>query len=568
MPNWLSITWENDRLLLLTARVQNGSATFERAAALKPGNDARKESPSLKKRLEEFIREHRLAKAETIVLLSRSEVEVRPMLFPPVPVEELPDLVKFQASKEFNGYDGAAPLDFFITNKLDNVSRSTLFPAVRAVGRQKDGGQATPVSTGSPKHLLASTIRGETFRKIRQFCEELNLNLRRVVLRPCEAAYLLRQRKEFNQQRTVLLVELDTTETSQAVLFQGEPVFLRSPKISCPEDVGAADFAARLVAELKRTRIAVRNEIQGVTVDEVVLCGVGRRFEALARQVSEAMEIPVKTFDPWEGLSRSGDLKNPQLESSERFAALLGATVRAGKGESSDIDFCNPKKRPEPVGHRQVVTGVLAACFFLLVCATCFGFYYRTNLADEVKKLSAQKVALDKTAKTVAVERSQLKAIDDWLADDANWFDQLAWLSRNTPPSQDMILNRLTLSANRGGSMTLESLVRDSSVVSPMEERLRDENHDVKTGEKGEFKGNLQYGFRFNLTVFLSKSAGALSEPLPVEPLSVESLPVEPGPTEPSSVGPETVPDEETPNEKSLSADTGNEVGKKEGNDE
>jgi hypothetical protein len=503
MSNLIAITWENDRLLFLSAVVHNSSATFEHA-----------ELAASKNQLKELVQKYRLAKSETIVVLSRADVEVRPMVFPPVPVDELPDLVKFQATKEFNGYDTAAPLDFFITNKLEHVSRSTLFPAIR--NQSKKGKIEETVSSGSPKHLLASTLRIGTLHKIRELCDELNLTLCRVVLRPCETASLWRHTPGFDPNRAVLVVELDTHETSQAVLFQGEPVFMRSPKISCPDDVSTSDFAARLIAELKRTRIAVRNEIQGVTVDEAVLCGVGTNFESLAKQVSDGLGIPVKTFDPWQGIRCSGTLQNVQKnpsEKPERFAALIGTILQNVRNESSNIDFCNPKKRREPVGHRQLVTGVLAAALVVLTCLIVFGFYSRTVLTSEVKTLTAKLNTLKKTAGTVTEQRNQLNAIDAWIADNVDWFEQLDWLSRKMPAAQEMILTELTFAANNGGSMNLRSLLKDFAVVSPMEEQLRDEKHVIKPGEKGTSSGNPQYGFRYDLSIFLSKeSADAFTQ--------------------------------------------------------
>ncbi|MDR0338101.1 MAG: pilus assembly protein PilM [Planctomycetaceae bacterium] len=518
MSNLIAITWENDRLLFLSAAVHNNSATFEHA-----------ESLTSKNQLKELVQKYRLAKSETIVVLSRADVEVRSMVFPPVPVNELPDLVKFQATKEFNGYDAAAPLDFFITNKLENVSRSTLFPTIQNQLNRTPlkKGKTEKIATdhaGSPKHLLASTLRIATLRNIREFCDELNLILRRVVLRPCETAYLWRHTPNFDPNHAVLVVELDTHETSQTVLFQGEPVFMRSPKISCPDDVSTSDFAARLVAELKRTRIAVRNEIQGVTVDEAVLCGVGANFESLAKQVANGLGIPVKTFDPWQGIRCGGTLQKNQnnqqlpIEKPERFASLIGTILQSVRNESSHIDFCNPKKRREPVGHRQLVTGGLAVALVVLTCLIVFGFYSRTVLTSEVKNLTTKLNTLKKTAGTVSEQRNQLNAIDAWIADNVNWFEQLDWLSRKMPTAQEMILTELTFSANSGGSMNLRSLLKDFSVVSPMEEQLRDENHVIKPGEKGASGGNPQYSFRYDLSIFLSKeSADASTQTSPPE---------------------------------------------------
>ncbi len=548
MPNWLTLNWENDRLTLLSARIQNGTAVFEQAYAvsLKPegnGESSHSVNPAnlagssnsdqiLKKKVAEFVQQHRLAKSETVVVVGRGDVEVRPMLFPPVPVDELPDLVRFQASKEFNGYDPSSPLDFVITNKLENVSRSTLFPALRTKGKGKV--DPPPPTIGGPKHVLASTVRKESFVKIQKLCEDLNLNLRRVVLRPCEVAFLWRQSAEFDLAKTYLFVELDAVETPQSVLHAGRPIFMRSPKIGLHGDVSSPDFAAKLLAELKRTRIAVRNEVQGVTIDEVVLCGTGNPFLTLAERIADGLGVPTVMFDPWKDVRRDGELKLRLPEFPERFAPLIGATIQAGKSESSDIDFCNPKKRPEPAGKRELFTGIIAAALLLLAVFVVYGLVSRSVMTEEIKTLSNKLNTLKKSAAVVTDQKNQLAAIDAWLADDVNWFEQLDWLSRKAPGSQEMILNDLIISANNGGSMSLKTLVKDSSVISPMEENLRDDKHAVRTAEKAEVKGSGRYGFRFNLSVFLSKASAAaaaaleqsLPEPSPLEPSQTET-PVE-----------------------------------------
>jgi len=538
--------------MLLSAKVHGGTAVFERSFSysLRPDDPAESTEivtgvpKSLKRgELAELIQKQRLTKSETIVVLGRGDVEVRSMVFPPVPVEELPDLVRFQASKEFNAYDPSSPLDFVITNKLENVSRSTLFPAVRAKGKKVV--QERPTTAGGPKHLLASTIRSETLRKIQQLCEELNLNLRRVVLRPCEVAFLWRRSPKFDPGRTYLFVELDATETPQSVLHHGQPVFMRSPKIGS-SDISSPEFAAKLLAELKRTRIAVRNEIQGVTIDEVILCGTGDRFTKLAVPLEEGLGVPVSTFDPWKDVQRNDELKHQLPDFPERFASLIGATLQAVRGEASDIDFCNPKKRPEPIGQRQLLTGIVAAVLFIIVVLIGFGAYSRSALVADIKTISNKVNRLQSTSAGVIEQRNQLTAIDAWLADNVNWFEQLDWLSRNVPGPRDMILNDLTLSANSGGSMTLKTLVKDSSIFAPMEEKLRDDGHLVKPGEKGEQKGSPFYSYRYNLSIFLSKAAAAAAvttdsppsddEPSPQpETSKTETPPEQPSPTAPSS---------------------------------
>ncbi|MDR2641212.1 MAG: hypothetical protein LBC74_00295 [Planctomycetaceae bacterium] len=543
MSNWITITWENEQLRLLAARIQSGAVIFEHAVqfTLSKNDDGL----SIKDQLSRFLQKNRIGKVDTIVLLNRSDVEVRPMVFPPVPVDELCDLVRFQATREFNAYDQNSPLDFFVTNKFDNISRSALFPSVfsgASANNNKNhtsanGNTNSTSSGGSPIHLLASTIRRDLFQKISNFCEELGLNLRRILLRPCESAYLWKFSVEFNPMRTFLLLELDENETSQTVLYQGEPIFIRSPKISSPVDVSNPDFVVVLAAELRRTMIAVRNEIQGITVDDVIVCGKDAHFAKMSQLLSETLGVPVKMFDAWtdpklsgsklrvaggELIKTSGKLRNDlatgNISNPERYSALIGSILRAGRNTQCDIDFCNPKRRQERIGYRVFVNLAVVVVFLLLVGWVGYEFYMKNLLTENNKAIAKQQTKLDKTAKSIAPLRMQLQAIESWHADKIDWFEQLGWLNRNAPDPRDMMLKTLTLTATQGGSMNFTSLVRNSSIVSPMEEKFRSDNHDVKTGEKSEIRDNSQYRYQVTLWVYLTQSDWNLA-PIEDEPI-------------------------------------------------
>ena len=485
MSTWVAITWENDRLLFLAASTYGKAVTFDYVDSL--------DDP---KKLADLLSRYRLAKAETVVVLNRSDVEVRPMVFPPVPADELPDLVKFQAGKEFNHYDSNAPVDFFVTSKLDNVSRSTLFPTIKAT-------DSASVSEGAPKHLLASTLRLNTFQQIKTFCEEQNLVLRHIVLRPCATAALWRRSGSAVPNRSVLLVELDQYETSQTVVFQGEPVFMRSPKIHRPQDVSTPDFAARLLAELKRTRIAVRNEIQGIDVEEVFLCGSGKMFDLLAGQLTKGLEIPVHLFDPTKGLTIKAK------EADERYAALFGAIQQVIRKEPIHIDFCNPKKRSEDTGKRNLFTGIAAAVLLFVVCLFGYAFYSRTVVQNEIADLKRKVNELNKTAGKVVDQKKQLDAIDAWYKDNVNWFEQLNWMSQNAPSAADMMVRELEFRAPNGGTITFKALLRDQPVLASMVDQFRDSSHAIQAGARGPESGNSRYSFRCDMTISLSKDAVA-----------------------------------------------------------
>ncbi|MGL6196343.1 MAG: hypothetical protein ACRC2T_16115, partial [Thermoguttaceae bacterium] len=129
MPNLLTITWDENRLLLLVAKSQGKKVIFEDAASVSLRSPSDKSgvfravSASSSKKLIpdsvsnfilDYTSKNKLAKSDVVFVLSRSDVEVRTMMFPNIPVDEIPEMIKFQASREFSHYDQNTPLDFFV----------------------------------------------------------------------------------------------------------------------------------------------------------------------------------------------------------------------------------------------------------------------------------------------------------------------------------------------------------------------------------------------------------------------------------------------------------------------
>jgi len=278
---------------------------------------------------------------------------------------------------------------------------------------------------------------------------------------------------------------------------------MRSPKIHRPQDVSTPDFSARLLAELKRTRIAVRNEIQGIDVDEVVLCGSGTTFESLAEQLTKGLEIPVRLFDPLKGLTvRANGV-------DERYAALCGAMQQIVRKEPIQIDFCNPKQRTEDTGKRNLFTGIAAAVLLLVAALFGYALYSRSAVQREIGELRVKFNALNKAAGTVVEQKKQLDAIDAWYKDNVNWFEQLHWISKNAPRAQDLMARDLIFSSTNGGTITFAALLRDQSILSNMVGQFRDSNHVPQTGARGPEASNSRYNFRCALTMSLLQDAAA-----------------------------------------------------------
>ena len=111
--------------------------------------------------------------------------------------DELPDMVRFQASRQFSTLGDDWPLDFV------------------PVG-------STAESGGS---VLAAAISPRLVAQIEQTCEAAGLNPSRFVLRPFAAASLLCRRDDRPESRVRMMIDLLSDEADLTVLIDRSGLF-------------------------------------------------------------------------------------------------------------------------------------------------------------------------------------------------------------------------------------------------------------------------------------------------------------------------------------------------------
>ena len=80
--------------------------------------------------LAEVIQDQGLAKHDAVVVLSRSQSELREIDFPPVPDDELPDMVMFKAKSDFASFSDRWLLDFVSLDHDESKPRRVLASAI------------------------------------------------------------------------------------------------------------------------------------------------------------------------------------------------------------------------------------------------------------------------------------------------------------------------------------------------------------------------------------------------------------------------------------------------------
>ncbi len=482
MANWIALQWETESPRILLSRSQRGMLTVEKlisSESVSSKEDASNiylENQDPENLLDRILEHENLGKGEVVVILGRSDVELRPMQLPPVADNELPELVHFQAMREFHAYDADAPVDFV---PLDDDPES-------------------------PRKVLAALLPSKLLHSIRQFCEKHQWKLRQIVLRPCAAASLWsRAEKRRGSSRNCLLVDLFSGGADISLIASGRPHLLRSMRLS--EGIFQKDSAsASFLGELRRTVIAARNELHGEHLDAVVLFGTGPVYRRWADQIGDMLQIEVELFDPREEI-RSIRISEFLQSDGPSNAALLGATQAAASKSNPFFDFRHPRKKEETTRTSHLMAIGAMTAFLILAMLVAWGFYRKARLESEVRFLAGRVTEMEEVVALAEETRNHYDAFEQWQEDRIYWLGELDWLSRSLPSSEEVLLTNLLLRSGGGvGEMRLEGLTQSGTSVALVEWRLRDDRHRVIGGDKGEDRSRERYPFRFDASVLIT----------------------------------------------------------------
>ena len=343
--------------------------------------------------------------------VGRTSIELRQIQLPPAPDDDLPDMVRFQAAREFNELDERWLLDFVPIDE-------------------------TP--TG-PRTVLATAIAPAMIQQIEAVCQQAGVKMRRLLLRPCEAASLLAGDKSVTPEQVRLLIDLLADEADLTAVIDGKAVFLRTTRFG-----GDPPPLPTLLAEIRLTMAAVQNQLGGRQVQSIVLAGQENTHADLAQHIETELGMHVHLFDPFAAVELVPALKNSPPANPDRFATLLGMLLTESRQTKHAIDFLHPRRRAEAPSRRKmwVLAGTAIAVLGLayLVYARIDSFL----LASEVDDLTTQSRLLEpevvKAKKVIAAAAEIAK----WADAEVIWLDQLRGLCEVFPAAKDAVLTELT----------------------------------------------------------------------------------------------------------------------------
>jgi Tfp pilus assembly PilM family ATPase len=486
MSRLIAIEWDAKEARVAIGRGRAGGVIVDQAFAvpLPQREEGSTAEPDVGAILAKALAEHGVSRSEALVAVGRANIELRFLSTPPVPAEELPEVVRFQAVRSFTTFGEEWPLDF--------VPLET----------NADGGM----------NVLAAAIAPDLLEHIRKDCSAAGITISRLVLRPFAAAALLKD--QLNDGKCRMIVDLLRDDADLTVLIGSQVIFPRTVRLPL---VNEADVLARtLLAEGRRTMIAAQNQLGGRRVEEVIIFGDGLHHTTLKQLLEKELSLPVQLIDPLERVEWADSrVKKPEFPGT--FAPLLGMMLDEATAALPLIDFLHPRKKKPPPDYRRKYGYAAAAVAAIALLGLGLMQWRLWSLDSEIIALRAAHNKVSKLAKDSAKPIADAGKLDDFAAGDVNWLDELVLVSQKLPPPEAAMVSKIamqTQSKGAGGLMKLTGHVDKSDRVGEIEEHLRDKQHTARGRGTGEDPNREDLPWAFEETVTVAQPP----EPAPATP--------------------------------------------------
>ncbi|MFZ5829424.1 MAG: hypothetical protein ACOY3P_05020, partial [Planctomycetota bacterium] len=457
MSHLIALELDAAEARVASASLRGGHVTLERilAVSLPAGEEAG--AAARGEVLAAALKEHGIARGETLGLIGRGSVELRQLTLPPAPDDELPEMVRNLAYREFNEAEEDWPLDF----------------------------APIDIGTDGPRGVLATAADPARVAEMQRVCEAAGLKLKRILLRPLETAGLLAASLPADAEGLRLLVDVQGDEVDLSVLRGRRAALLRTARL--PGDLLHDEaHVPALLGELRRTLVVAQNQLSGRPIESIVFIGSPEHLAALAEHVAEKLKIATEVLDPVARVKPSREWNRAPEDLQQRSAPFVGALTSEAQNAAHAVDFLNPRRSPEPPSRRNYYA--MAGVAVVVLALAWFGYsrLSRYQIENDVNRLTQQAKSEGAKAKKAAQLESNVAEIQKWVVPRAVWLDELALLAERLPPAREVMIERLTLSAGQrsgpaksDGQIQIEGRAASASAIDNLTSQLSDERHIV-----------------------------------------------------------------------------------------
>lgn len=411
-----------------------------------------------------------LRKSDLILLLPRTEIEETQASLPIAETDEFSQLVYSQAQETWPESVENAIVDYYQRNS----------------------------SQSGMKDIMIAALGMDRKKEILRQVEAVGWRMTSMQLKYLNAVNLLRDQIELTQHPLSILINLGSQSADLIIMLRDQIAAIRT--IPMPVTEWTEADADRIKLELQRGLMMVRHPDQAEATEKKPIFMFGRTDElnAISHSLLRDNEYEIIVKDP---LSNFDCDSRSEIQDLHQFASLIGGLIEAP--EMNRVDFAKPKCRKKfPKLYRRLITyGSAAALAMILLIYTGLNDVSQArqanaDLRDEIKKIDEQ--IADMKKRTAVVD-----AINRWEREEVNWLEELRGLSLRFPSRDKAQVRSMSMSINpsRRGVISMNVRSRDESVISSLEQAIRDEYHQVRTSSLSQSTSEGDFGWQFNAAV-------------------------------------------------------------------
>ncbi|QDU55442.1 type IV pilus biogenesis protein PilM [Aeoliella mucimassa] len=462
MSDFVLLDWDTRQVRLLACSHSGGVLSVRHAESAPLEDEV--SAASLIAAFSPLVKRVSGGKHKAVLVLGGRDVQSRILRIPPVPAEELPDMVRLRAGTEFSTADETAIVDYLPLLEPED----------------------------EPATLLVARTAENRLELAKQVCGKLQLGLQHISLQGDGIASLAIAGNESLARGTHLVAACRNDGVDLVGLYDGKLASVRA--VPLPKDGDLATQTKAVAREIRRTIAALASGLEASQIESLVWLTANEHDQALAESCGNELARKMVAVD----LTSLPGLRLNDLESTDTlapFANLLGTAIMADEAKLG-FDFLAPRKAPEPKKPftMYALAGTLAAIVLL-----GGGWLIHSSVASIESKADAaqaQLATLRNDIEEMSDEVKQSQQIQQWHNTNVNWLDELDRIAVTLRPEPldnhekfdkegDVILTRINVRQaagknGRGGTVELAGGVREFSVIDEMEQRLGGADREVQ----------------------------------------------------------------------------------------
>lgn len=426
MADYLAINWEKSGLSGVEAHVSGTAVSVKRAFQiawpdqLHPAQDPISAGSWLKNEFAQL----KLSSKQVLLSFPRHESTIRLIEIPDVPLEEVPEIVRFQTATKSSVPLGQLLLDYL------------LLPAQE--------GKAT-------RDVLVASIGKDLHQQAVKTMQSMGLEVVSSGISSIAAAEWIAHLDTGNLDGPILIVNQINQYLELSLIHKRQLLFTNSTSITSG-DQAATEPA--LQTEINRFLLARSAQLAGQNLEKVFLIGAAQSQSEFAVKLGDRLHGIVEVIDPLTYLNSAAG-EDAEFEHPGVLAGPLGMLFSQTQKKLDTVDFLHPHKAEVKPDRRKLQLG-LGVAGVALVLLTAF-FMTQRSVADLDEQIAdRQKIQKDlaEFLKRGQPTLESVALIQEWESSNSKALKVMQELDQVLPGTDRVYLSELAVTRSAGQSIS------------------------------------------------------------------------------------------------------------------